>query len=388
MNIFIWAASRLPSTYQEVERIQSSWTQYIDTWKTVSGDVKADYTYMPKETVTSSTAWWLLVFIDNDRRNNWFGSSNTYTYYGGNTSNNEGYTVWTLQQDVLCHDIVAKSWCSRTLNWTTVSYVPSSSYPSPTWTLKLFVSQRAGSITNYWKTRMYSFKRWDSWVLTQDLIPCYRKSDNVIGLYDLVNNQFYTNSWTGTFSKWADVYINELKMAYLWAGTITETYTVPNTSNTTNSVSIYKSGYKIKSITRTTTASNSATWANYDMRIRNWTSWGNYFVWRSWIGSNETSSKTYKLTFSQNSTETDLWTSSGYSYAYTTINIVDTINSDGTWTSQYWSHNNSGSFSSNSTAMSVLNWLFSWNDTVGYFRTNASWAALSNNTITVVYEAV
>lgn len=207
MGVYIRTGTpwRLPSAYQEVERIQSNWTQYIDTGKTVSGDVKIDYTYMPKETVSSSTSWWLLVFMDNDWRNGWFGSWNTYTYYGGWTSNNEGYTVWTLQQNVLCHDIIAKSWCSRTLNWTTVSYVPQSSYPSPTWTLKLFVSQRAGSITNHWWTRMYSFKRYDSWVLTQDLVPCYRKSDDVIWLYDLVNDQFYTNAWTWTFTKWSDV---------------------------------------------------------------------------------------------------------------------------------------------------------------------------------------
>ena len=36
-------------------------------------------------------------------------------------------------------------------------------------------------------------------------IPCYRKSDNVIGLYDLVEGTFYTNSGTGTFTKGSDV---------------------------------------------------------------------------------------------------------------------------------------------------------------------------------------
>ena len=385
MSIFIWAASRLPSTYQEVERIQSSWTQYIDTWKTVSWDVSATYTYMPKEYVDSSTAGGVLVWMDNGWKVNGFGSWNVYVYFWNQTSSWAWVTLGTLTQDTMYTDVCSKNWCSR--NGGTV-WTPPSTTTAPSGTLKLFVFQRSGSITKYYKTRMYSFKRWDSWVLTQDLVPCYRKSDSVIWVYDLVNNQFFSNAWTWTFTKWADVYINELKKAYLWEATITETYTVPNTSNTTNSVSIYKSGYKIKSITWNTTASNSATWANYDMRIRNWTSWGNYFVWWSWIGSNETSSKTYKLTYSSNSTETDLWTSSGYGYAYTTINIVDTINSDGTWTSQYWSHNNSGNFTSNSTAMSVLSWLFSWSDTVAYFRTNNSWAKLNDNTITVVYEAV
>lgn len=37
-------------------------------------------------------------------------------------------------------------------------------------------------------------------VLVRNLIPCYRKADNVIGMYDTVNNQFYTNAGTGSFT--------------------------------------------------------------------------------------------------------------------------------------------------------------------------------------------
>lgn len=42
-------------------------------------------------------------------------------------------------------------------------------------------------------------------VLLLDTIPCYRKSDNKIGMYDLVNDTFYTNQGSGTFTKGADV---------------------------------------------------------------------------------------------------------------------------------------------------------------------------------------
>lgn len=38
-----------------------------------------------------------------------------------------------------------------------------------------------------------------------DLIPCYRKSDVEIGMYDLVSKTFLTNAGTGTFTKGADV---------------------------------------------------------------------------------------------------------------------------------------------------------------------------------------
>lgn len=32
-----------------------------------------------------------------------------------------------------------------------------------------------------------------------DFIPCYRKADNVAGMYDIVNNVFYTNTGSGSF---------------------------------------------------------------------------------------------------------------------------------------------------------------------------------------------
>lgn len=37
------------------------------------------------------------------------------------------------------------------------------------------------------------------------LIPCYRKSDNVAGLYDIVGQQFFTNNGSGSFTVGPDV---------------------------------------------------------------------------------------------------------------------------------------------------------------------------------------
>lgn len=41
--------------------------------------------------------------------------------------------------------------------------------------------------------------------ISLDLVPCYRKSDGEIGMYDLVSKTFLTNAGTGTFTKGADV---------------------------------------------------------------------------------------------------------------------------------------------------------------------------------------
>jgi len=40
---------------------------------------------------------------------------------------------------------------------------------------------------------------WDGTTLVRNMIPCYRRSDLKPGMYDTVNNVFYTNSGSGEF---------------------------------------------------------------------------------------------------------------------------------------------------------------------------------------------
>lgn len=53
--------------------------------------------------------------------------------------------------------------------------------------------------------KIYSFQLSENGVLSLDFLPCYRKSDGEIGMYDTVSKTFYTNAGTGTFLKGADV---------------------------------------------------------------------------------------------------------------------------------------------------------------------------------------
>lgn len=55
--------------------------------------------------------------------------------------------------------------------------------------------------------RMYyiKFTNADESVVLGEFIPCYRKSDGEIGMYDTVSQAFYENSGTGTFLKGANI---------------------------------------------------------------------------------------------------------------------------------------------------------------------------------------
>lgn len=48
---------------------------------------------------------------------------------------------------------------------------------------------------------LYQCSVWQSGNQIRDMYPCYRKSDNVIGMYDIVGKTFYTNAGSGTFYK-------------------------------------------------------------------------------------------------------------------------------------------------------------------------------------------
>lgn len=53
--------------------------------------------------------------------------------------------------------------------------------------------------------KVYGFKIYDADVLVSNLIPCRRKSDSILGMYDTVSRHFFTNAGTGDFIAGADV---------------------------------------------------------------------------------------------------------------------------------------------------------------------------------------
>lgn len=53
--------------------------------------------------------------------------------------------------------------------------------------------------------KLFNCKIYDNETLVRDFIPCYRKFDNEVGLYDLVTKEFYTNQGEGSFTYGGEV---------------------------------------------------------------------------------------------------------------------------------------------------------------------------------------
>ena len=223
MWVYIW--NKLPTEYQEVEWIWRNGNNYIDTWwiPKISTNFEVQIWYKISTSWQrywiisnyNDTSWCLSVEVNNGSSvtNNkvrlFYRASSDYNLYSSNTMNASSFNdikitsnwSWTLGID---------------LNWTSTTWTTSWSYANAS--AYLFIDRQLRWTTFSNNSFISYCKIYENWTLVRNFIPCYRKSDSVIGLYDLVNNQFYTNSWTGTFSKWSDVnnyYEKLMKNAYI-----------------------------------------------------------------------------------------------------------------------------------------------------------------------------
>ena len=93
--------------------------------------------------------------------------------------------------------------------------------------------------------RLEYFEVYDQDTLIRNFIPVMRKSDSVVGMYDLVNDVFYTNAGTGTFSYGSIIYNVSATVSPENSGTVTGTGNYPSGTSVTLTATP-NSGYKFK----------------------------------------------------------------------------------------------------------------------------------------------
>lgn len=183
----IYSVSRLPSAFQEVEYIESTGTQYIDSALipsiTHSFSIKFSVGYLTN-----------LVLFGSRTSGNYASSLNQV--YLNLTSNSELklFNIFGTNDLVLNQSIVANQIYDFN-NFQNNDFRLS----SPTQPYYIFALNNLGNASAIANLKLYSFKIYESNTLIRNFVPCYRKADNVAGLYDLVNCVFYTNAGTGTF---------------------------------------------------------------------------------------------------------------------------------------------------------------------------------------------
>lgn len=188
----------LPSGYIELEYIQSSGTQYINTGFKPTGNTKVIIDFWTYNQSTTMQGIFGGRPDANTRFQLFTGRSTSslqvdYKTFGALADPDTSISGLNLKERVkisysnqlFINDNLIKEVAVQSFNTNTNAY--------------LFAINNAGTLQNYASMNLYSCEIYDNNVLVRNFIPC-KNPDGVVGLYDSVNSQFYQNSGSGSFT--------------------------------------------------------------------------------------------------------------------------------------------------------------------------------------------
>lgn len=185
----------LPSAYQKVDYIESDGDAYINTEFIPIESTNVKYKYMPIKDIGLYPN-----FLSADENvfpvfRTGIGNSFTYLYcgYNGKITNAKGSynTIYEISAFIDNKMIING-----------ISYSVTRGTKNPTKSLYLFTWASNPGYYNYkQQARLYNYlKIYNGEELVRNFIPCYRKSDGEVGIYDTVTKQFFVNQGTGEFT--------------------------------------------------------------------------------------------------------------------------------------------------------------------------------------------
>lgn len=201
-------APKLPSGYTELEYIQSSGTQYIDTGFKPNQDSRVVTKF---DMIQTDTAWRKLWGSGSGSYDLDFallnaGTTKLQSYYGTKTNNTVPITDMSLNVDA--NKNIWK-YSGETITFDKNNFTCA-------YSMYIFNVNKDNSPAYLpGMMKLYLFKIYDNDVLVRDFIPCKNPS-GTIGLYDSVNNQFYQNAGSGTFIAGPEIPSTEDKGGPFW----------------------------------------------------------------------------------------------------------------------------------------------------------------------------
>lgn len=223
----------LPEEYQQVEYIESTGAQYIDTGINATQNTKIEVAGCRTQEVANSS---------------WIGGNNiklilpvvsngTFAYFL-NPLNLENVPVKSYNEK----NIASLDKNYYNLNGTNynVNYTGTITDDQ---TIK--TSGFSNAISDIYPSyiRLWYLKVFENNTLIFNGIPCYRKSDNVIGMYDLVTNTFFTNAGTGTFLKGNVVTLPNLDFKIAIKNVVGTIVNNVSNKNLAPSLNLWENGY-------------------------------------------------------------------------------------------------------------------------------------------------
>lgn len=179
-------ASRLPEGYTEVQYIQSSGTQYVDTGFKPNQDSRVLI-----KLSTSETGSHTVFGADFSWTDDGFALGVGFIHYGKETGTISGLNNGSPHEVDFNKNIIS-------MDGSTVLTMGASTFSVPH-NLALFANNRAGGIQEKTTMALYYCRIYDGNTIIRDYIPCIGPTGTA-GLYDLVGGKFYGNSGSGSFA--------------------------------------------------------------------------------------------------------------------------------------------------------------------------------------------
>ena len=211
-NLYIktGANGSLPSGYVELDYIESSGTQCINTNFNPNNNtrIKLDF-----ELFTLSQTSALFGGRDDTEVNvfgAWFTTSNTFCPHYGNVNYNTHPISFSDKTRRIYEINKDTAYCGKSIKKLTAGTFQSS-YP-----LYILTMNSGGTIdTRMAKGRLYSCQIYDNGTLIRDYVPALQISTNKAGLYDIVNSTFYPDAAGGNFIYNRNSYIDNNTIYYI-----------------------------------------------------------------------------------------------------------------------------------------------------------------------------
>ena len=191
-----WKVIRVPGGFTELQYIESTGTQYINTGITPKNTIGLQikfrrYTYGDEVVIGSASG-------NNGGSRIWLNwADGAYFCFG-----EQNYTTGRLGNAIDNQDIIGRInyMNDRQRSWGNYSgTINSTLQPAPTMPIYLFAANNRGNPNWFFIGRIYYVNITDNKDLVFNGIPARRNSDNVLGFYDTISGQFFTNDGTGTF---------------------------------------------------------------------------------------------------------------------------------------------------------------------------------------------
>lgn len=189
----------LPEGYTQLEYIESTGTQYIDTGFKPNQDTRLVCSVDFPAISASSGAW-----LFGSRTTN---VVKTFGFLSYNSIYRSDYNDQTTPGEIAVIP-GGKFTLDKNKNITYFDGVVVNSLPTGTfqgdYSLYLFANNNGGTLQNPCSAKLYSCQIYDNGALVRNFVPCQDPTGNV-GLYDLVGAQFYGNAGSGTFTAGPEV---------------------------------------------------------------------------------------------------------------------------------------------------------------------------------------